>query len=438
MRHFALHLAAGLLLVLAAFCVGARPELAIQWQSWQSPLFAAGVIIALLGAFYRRPRLAHATARGCVLICALLLSLATLEIALRWIRYDFRKEEARYRATPPFYRQPMISSGTVYFRRAGPEEWRGQVIRTQLERLNHDPQPYDDEPVVAVRYNEHGFRHEEPLADWEIAIAGDSFTELGHLPFNDLFTTQLQELTGQHVLNLGVSHTGPLTQLHYLEAYGAAPSLAEAFIMFFEGNDLEDLRREYAALAKFERGGPREHRQFRRQTSFLRALGELVHRSHVSFPPSPVRRDAVFDSHAGPTPVTIGHPPPALADLSDEQHAALHRFFAQFADFGRARKVRTWLAYVPCKQRVLHDWLDYSPHAQRAVREWAPNDLPQLLEDLCRQHQVRFIDLTPSLKDHVESTRSSPYNRLYDSHLNAAGSRCIAQALAAALLESLP
>lgn len=48
-------------------------------------------------------------------------------------------------------------------------------------------------------------------------MAGDSFVELGNLPFEQLFTTILGELTHRPVLNLGVSHTGSLTQLCYLD-----------------------------------------------------------------------------------------------------------------------------------------------------------------------------------------------------------------------------
>ena len=60
--------------------------------------------------------------------------------------------------------------------------------------------------------------------------------------YDQLFTTILGKMLNIRVLNLGVSHTGPLTQLSYLQDYGVSPSTKHVVIVFYEGNDLSDLR----------------------------------------------------------------------------------------------------------------------------------------------------------------------------------------------------
>lgn len=185
----------------------------------------------------------------CLILLSLLVSLAVGGVFLRSIDFDFASGEDRaWRQVPIFFRVPMASSGETFFKRHGPEQWTGQVLNTRLKQVGVLPNPYANEPVITVAYDRNGFRNPEPMTDWAIAVAGDSFTELGYLPDEQLFTSILARILNVSVKNLGASYTGPLTQLSYLNDYGIAARTKHTIIVFYESNDLKDLGDEYKEL----------------------------------------------------------------------------------------------------------------------------------------------------------------------------------------------
>src|SRR5262249_34359281 len=163
-----------------------------------------------------------------------------------------RTQEKLERA-PICFRKPLIPVGEVYFRRAGPATWTGPILTESLREFGVVPDTNKNEAPVTMTYDSHGFRNPEGMRDWEIAIAGDSFTELGFLRQEQIFTSVMGRLLGIRVLNLGVCATGPLTQLSYLREYGIADHTRNVMIVFFEGNDLADLDREWAALDRWKK-----------------------------------------------------------------------------------------------------------------------------------------------------------------------------------------
>ena len=211
-----LHVITGTLLLLAAIVPQYVLDLAQLWVTLSRYLLSAGLLIILLGWVTYRPRVGTFSVNLCLLTSVLIAAVAVSETAFRLAGFDFRKTEAALRQLPPFYRKPTVPTGTVYFRRAGPERWTGQVIRRVVEERQIAPNPYANEPVVTIAYGADGFRNESGIRDWELAVAGDSFTELGYLPEDQLFTTLLGRRLNLRVRNLGTSNTGPLTQLSYL------------------------------------------------------------------------------------------------------------------------------------------------------------------------------------------------------------------------------
>jgi lysophospholipase L1-like esterase len=433
--HVVLHLLAAGLLAGAAVAVSALPEIATHWWRLQTPLLAAAGVLALMAAVPPQSRPARFSRRVCVLASAAILGLATSEAFFRVVRFDFRRQAAALERTPPFYRKPALPCGTVFFRRQGPLEWTGQPIRDVLRTLHLEAGAYADEPPVRVHYDAFGFRNHPRPEVWEIAVAGDSFTELGHLPDEDLFTTRLAARLGCRVLNLGASNTGPLTHLTYLAEFGRSPATREAVIVFYEGNDWADLAYESAAEQRFRATGRRPTREIRPQTSFLRALGEWVRTGPRPAPPVPLPVDAWLLVRTGRVAVTLGPPPPTWEDLPPTTRAACEDFLSRFADWARARAVRPWLAFMPVKQRVWHGLLEFSPAATPEMQRWQPTDAPTVLAAACARHHIRFVDLTPALQADTRTHGEPGFNLLYDTHLNARGARVVAEALARALGE---
>ncbi|MCP5517197.1 MAG: hypothetical protein H7A45_08075 [Verrucomicrobiales bacterium] len=434
--HVWLHAIAGGLVCLLAVAPGRVLDLAGCWLTLRKPLTAVALILFLLGWVTYRPRLASLSAGACVAVALAVLGIAGAEITFRALRFDFRRTEAAMRRLPPYYRRPYVPTGEVYFRHAGPEVWTGRVINTVLEQLRIDTDAYAGEAAVTLAYDPDGFRNPAGLADWGLAVAGDSFTELGFLPRDELFTSRLGALLGQGVKNLGVSHTGPLTQLHYLRRYGVAPSTRRVVIVFFEGNDPADLDTEYGALRRFETTGARPRGPLHRQSSLLRALCEAAVRDPAPVLPkeAPVP-DATLRLDGARVPVTFAYLPLGRADITPAVGEAFDRFFADYRDFALARGVEAWLVYLPCKRRVWHGRLAFADDAPEWLREWTPTDLPDYLRERSVRHGLRFLDVTPDLVRETAESGRLLYNPVIDSHLNAAGAEVVARAMAAAMRE---
>lgn len=437
--HVLVHALTALLLALAAATPLWVPDLALTLFGWQRWLLAAAAIVALLGLIPYRPWVARLSLGLCLAVSTLAIGVGALELLFRIIRYDFNRTAAALQRLPPFFRKPLVPSGSVFYRRAGPQRWTGRVLYTALAEQHIRPNPYTDEPAITVSYDATGFRNEAGLTDWELAVAGDSFTELGHLPFEALFTTQLGRRLGQRVRNLGTSHTGPWTHLHYLKAFGLAPSLRQTVIMFYEGNDLADLALENEALELFAATGKRPARGQRPQTSFLRATREAFRRSRHpprSFAPLP---HAWFDSASGREPLTLLHTPAVLsADLPDTTRHALTGVLREYVAFATPRGIRPRLAYVPTKEAVLRGLVTLTADGPAAWETGPPSDLASYVAGQCAETGVEFLDLTPALVAETRRTRALLYNGMVDTHLNDRGAAVVARELAAWLDRSEP
>jgi hypothetical protein len=425
--HLALHLLTGGVLLAGGAATALLWDLPpqLKWMTWALPVVGFGV--AVLGWCGRGGKVTEVTGGLCLVVLTCFLLAALAEGTCRLVGVDFAHEEEHWRRTPPYFRLPVEPTGEAFFRRSGPEEWSGQVLYTHLRQLGLSPNPYATEPAVTVRYDEFGFRNESGLKDWELVVVGDSFTELGYLTHEQLFTTLLGEKLHLRVRNLGLSETGPLAQLSCLQQYGVAPSTRRALVVFFEGNDLQDLVQEQALLEQARATGHRPYRTFRKRSSVLRAaykLGEHV----VKKPPSLVT--AIFPSAQGPVQVGFLYAPPGRADLSVEVQRGLDDCLARYARFGREHGIEMWLAFMPCKERVLHGMVEFVPDAPAKFRQWQPTDLPAFMGELAAKHGVRFVDLTGVLTEETRRTRELLHNPIYDTHINARGSAVVAAELA--------
>ena len=435
------HLSAGAALVLVTLAADRLLGHPARLGSLQVGVLALGVALVPLG-FLDLGRISRLSANLCLVLLAALATLAIAEGACRAVGWDFAAAEVRaWKRVPPFYRQPTVPQGDAFFRRPGPERWTGQVLHTRLQQLGIHPDPYAAEPAITVAYDREGFRNPEGLTSWEIAVAGDSFTELGYLPQEQLFTSILGRKLQVSVKNLGASYTGPLTQLSYLREYGISPSTKDVIVVFFEGNDLKNLAAEHAALERWKRTGVRDRREIPSQPSLVRALAAAVSRlgARLSQPAVPLDYvTAAFRGKDGEVPVTLVYTPPARGELGEETLRQLDAFFQDYRALARSRSVRAWLAYMPAKERVLHGRLAFAPAAPPTLVTWRPTDLPDLVGEECRRHGVGFIDLTPALAEETAREGRLLYNAIYDSHLDARGSEVVAGELARHLAASRP
>ncbi len=419
-----------------AAMVREQPGTPVLLFALREPMLAAGVVVLLTLGLRRPAWLANLATRLCLALLAGISAFALAEVACRLARVDLRRQTARLERVAPYWRLPRVPEGTVFFRRAGPLEWTGQVIRRQLLESGLPATAYANEPVITVKYDALGFRNEPRPDAWSIAVAGDSFTELGCVAYDSLFTHVMSQRLRCDVLNLGVAGTGPLSHLTYLENHGLSPRTTDLMIVFFEGNDADDLLDELRAERNFQRTGERPLRDIQPQTSVLRAFGELLSAPGRPPPSNRAGIEAVFLGPQGEVPVSLGYPPPGGAELSGAMREAFTVFAQRYAAFAREHQVRPWLAYMPCKMRVLFGRLRLAPEADPVLHTWTPTDLPDFVATLCASHGIRFFDLTPALAGPTQATGELVYNHLFDSHLNARGSALVGEALAAEFLRA--
>jgi hypothetical protein len=356
------------------------------------------------------------------------LTFTGLEVLGRFLQVDWTWRARGLKSIPVYYRIPTVPVCGAFFRRLGPDSWTGNVLSTGFEKTTGQRDTfYRNEQPITVSYDNDGFRNPADLQDWDVAVAGDSFTELGYLPDDDLFTTQLGKLLNVRVKNLGVSFTGPLTQTCYLRNFGKSPSTKIGMLVFYEGNDLDDLDREWALRARYEATGRTESRSVR-QSSLLDALIGLVYRPK-QIQPTPSNM-AYYDD----TLITLDHIP---RELSAERAAKLHAALHEWATTARALKLEPWLAYMPCKLRILHPRLRFTADTDREFVNWQPNNLPQTITELAKSEGLSVVDTTPALLQASESGVLT-YNRVWETHINRAGSHIVAQVLAEALRNHTP
>src|SRR5690606_38810457 len=176
--------------------------------------------------------------------------------------------------------------------------------------------------------------------------------------------------------------------------------------------------------------GNRGYRRLQPQSSFLQAISDAwltpVRPVYGSERTKPLVQ--YFQSSRGPIPVTISQVAPRPVDLGAPVRNQLDSFLRGYRDFGERHGVEAWLAYMPCKGRVLHSRLTVDPTDKVSI--WIPTNLPEFIAQACRRHGIRFIDLTSSLVAAVENHGRIPYNPMWDTHLNALGASVVGEELA--------
>ncbi len=144
----------------------------------------------------------------------------------------------------------------------------------------------------------------------------------------------------------------------------------------------------------------------------------------------PGAANAVFVGPGARTPVTLeSEIPPPAARLRPVDRTLLDDALAAFGETARALGLRPWLAFMPCKRRVLEGSLDWK---DGEVIPLFPSAIPGVVEETATKHGIRFIDLTPPLRRETAVGRLT-FNAVWDPHLNALGAETVARTLTGAL-----
>ena len=394
---------------------------------------ALGLVWALLSWRLKKGRMGSLMRVLSVNALVLGMLLALIEVGGRTAKIDFHalsgSQAAKKReAYPPWTREPDQPLPEVFFLHPGPATWTGQPLRTlEVLRLGTD-NAYLEEPEITVNYDADGFRNALELKDWDVAVVGDSYTELGYLPDEQLTSRVIERQTQLRVKNLGVCDTGLLAYARYLRNFGAAPSARQVVFVMFEGNDVQDTTAEWRALQEFMQSGDRGYRSTV-ETSFVKALAGAV--SSARNRPQPRSfQNAWFASRGHELPITISTElPVSWKHAEPEQIAALKAGIAACAAEAKILGMQPLLAYVPVNNRVYDGLLRFGSDLPHEVQAWKPHDLPAQVAALCHEQGMLFVDTTPALRKRAEEG-IYVHNRILDCHVNAEGARIIGQVIA--------
>lgn len=416
----------GGLLLLATFSLDLLPDANPAFGLAQKLLLVASAVFLLLGGLLRR--LPTVFAKIVMGMLATVLIMLTAEGGCRIVDYDFNQTMSAWNATPIYYRGPTVPIGETFFRRQGKIQWEGQILTSWLKQsrvLEEDF--YANEAVIKVQYDEHGFRNSEQLKDWGVVFAGDSFTELGHLPDSMIYTNLIANQLGIRVKNMGVSVTGTLTHTCYLAEFGKGPETTDAVLVFFEGNDVKDIILEIEDIQHLRKTGERRMRDLLnlRQPSFFVAMWDVAMRHQKPKRTAINARLLMKDQNL---PFTVNYFPPDPKRMSDAEKQAVNQALGDWADTARSLELRPWLVYMPCKRRVFHGQLRFPPNAAKYEREWEPNSLPRFIRAICEQQNMEFVDTTTPLTQAAREGKPT-FNLLFDTHLNKLGSEIVAQVI---------
>jgi hypothetical protein len=418
---------AGLALIIAAFLWETVLEQRTSGRWVGIGLVIAGCALLLL-AFLPR-RLGHlALLRISVATLATLFSIAALELFFRLVGYDFARHGLPGTELPIYYHSPATHAGEGIFRRSGPATWHGKPLTAFMRIRWGMDDAYPEETPVQIDYDSLGFRNPPGLTDWEVVVTGDSFVELGYLPYDSLFTTIAARKLGVRIKNLGLSTTGPISQTFFVKKYGRAPSTKDAVLCFFEGNDLEDLSREERQTEFFRSTGrPWTHPK---QCSLLGAVIERICVPQTPDRPGPGLRPNAVLLTATNRLMTLFGTPPSWKGLGSKRRERVERALEEWSRTVRHLGMRPWVMYLPDSRRVFDGLFRYTIPDPRPARPL--DDFAGPLRAVCTSHGIGFIDPYPALRRAAESGRV-PHNLLGDTHLTREGATVVADVLADSL-----
>lgn len=129
---------------------------------------------------------------------------------------------------------------------AVPDAKLGVIYRPHVTQSSYN---FESNTKITISTNSNGFRDSEWDSSWAntVMVLGDSFVAGMEVPkeqrFTELLESSLSSATSTpwHVLNFGVSGTGPEAYIEKLRAYGSVFMSEYVVVSIFNGNDLENL-----------------------------------------------------------------------------------------------------------------------------------------------------------------------------------------------------
>jgi hypothetical protein len=272
-----------------------------------------------------------------------------------------------------------------------------------------------------VQYDGKGFRNVNDFNAADIVVIGDSFIEAPTMPSAQLMTSVLARLTGQTVVNLGLSAYGPQQELAVLKRYALALRPRIIVWAFYEGNDFKDLVRYEAR---------REPVLLGRSSDFLRFNSSLMHNSVMALYRG-LRGCKDRQQHMVPSGIFSTTDSSEVRmyflhrtqEVTDTDLMALARIQGEADAITRQNDVRLVFLFVPTSFRVYHKLAACAPKSECAIDDELPKRVAAMLANV--SERIYYVDLTPAFR--AAAAKGQQTYRPDDTHWAPAGHRLAAE-----------
>lgn len=304
---------------------------------------------------------------------------------------------------------------------------RGVYVRGNLgEGLCLPPNPpkeYD------LRYDHNGFRNDEDLNRADVVVLGDSYVEGAMLPSSDLLTAALARRLGTPVANLGVNGYGPEQELIVLKRYALSLQPKTIVWVFFEGNDLDQVRLSGEEEESFRNTAAlQDDYWFRSLTrNLIFAAKKMVHgcvpnRTLFEF------RGAFQEAGDRRTELFFWEVPWPTWDKGRTPLERVRAILTEAYELTRLHGIRFIVAYAPTSYRVHHGLRNFEPSTSQLKTLPVSSlleEFEQMLESIAPD--IEFVDLTLPLR---EAAAAGILTYLPDdTHWTSEGQRIAGQAI---------
>lgn len=251
-----------------------------------------------------------------------------------------------------------------------------------------------------IQYDRHGFRNDHDLERADIAVIGDSFVEAGLVPASATLCRVLEREVERSVANLGLGGYGPHQELIVLRRYALPLSPKVVVWVFFEGNDLLDVRR-YERLRR-ELAKPAARQSSFRDRSFtrcaLRTVARLSRPRLLHETAEARQRSCQIAAEGGRGARTLYFPDPIGSVLAEDPESLeiAERDLLEARDRTIAAGARFVILFAPTKLRVYRDRCVFP--SDSLAEKWPLDDLPSRWRRFCDAHSLDCLDTTPALR----------------------------------------
>lgn len=275
---------------------------------------------------------------------------------------------------------------------------------------------------VIYKSDRYGFRN--PDESWtapnvDIVLVGDSYAHGAEVPSDEDIGGSLRKM-GYSVINLGIAGNGPLMELASITEYARKVRPKNVFWLYFEGNDLQDLKTEKASknLTKYLDNSYSQNLVFR-QTEIDRLLKESIRNREQSETlrleqGSAKRLFKLLDLKGHLARLT--YDPECYDEIDPIFEQVLRRTKDEISSWGG----RLYFVYLPKYKRY------YSSKASES-------DLcnKRLIFFMVRNLQISLVDIDAAFSKQPDPLSLFPFRM--DGHYNAQGYSLVANCLQAAL-----